>query len=74
MNLRTYFSLNMNLNTRNFINELMSERSDKEIAYDIRLEISRDEILNRIWLEEELQIQIRPELRESIIKIFNKIN
>jgi len=48
--------------------------SDKEIAYDIRLEISRDEILNKIWLSEELQIQIRPELRESIIKNFNKIN
>lgn len=31
--------------------------SDKEIAYDIRLEISRDEILNKIWLSEELQIQ-----------------
>ena len=31
--------------------------SDKEIAYDIRLEISRDEIINKIWLSEELQIQ-----------------
>lgn len=31
--------------------------SEKEIAYDIRLEISRDEILNKIWLSEELQIQ-----------------
>ncbi len=31
--------------------------SVKEIAYDIRLEISRDEILNKIWLSEELQIQ-----------------
>lgn len=73
MNLRTYFSLNMNLNTSNFINQLMSERSE-EIAYDIRLEISRDEILNRIWLGEELQIQVHPELRESIIKSFKKIS
>ena len=31
--------------------------SEKEIAYDIRLEISRDEILHKIWLSEELQIQ-----------------
>ncbi|MBY8989334.1 MAG: hypothetical protein KGD58_01140 [Candidatus Lokiarchaeota archaeon] len=51
----------------------MSERSE-EIAYDIRLEISRDEILNRIWLGEELQIQVHPELRESIIKSFKKIS
>ena len=48
--------------------------SDKEIAYDIRLEISRDEILNEIWLKEELQIQNLPELRKSIINCFNKIN
>ena len=48
--------------------------SDKEIAYDIRLEISRDEILERIWLLEELQVIENPKLRESIIKNFNKIN
>ncbi len=33
------------------------EGTKKEIAYDIRLEISRDEILNQIWFNEELQIQ-----------------
>ncbi|MFX1345788.1 MAG: hypothetical protein ACFFBC_06850 [Promethearchaeota archaeon] len=47
--------------------------SDKEIAYDIRLEISRDEILNRIWLMEELQIQ-SPKMREIIIKNLEKLN
>jgi hypothetical protein len=48
----------------------MSERSE-EIAYDIRLEISRDEILEQIWLLEELQMQ-NPDLREIIISCFNK--
>jgi hypothetical protein len=47
--------------------------SDKEIAYDIRLEISRDEILNRIWLMEELQIQ-SPQMRDTIIKNLKKLN
>ncbi|MFW9942432.1 MAG: hypothetical protein ACFFFT_15445 [Candidatus Thorarchaeota archaeon] len=47
--------------------------SDKEIAYDIKLEISRDEILNRIWLMEELQIQ-SPKMREMIIKNLEKLN
>jgi len=41
--------------------------SEKEIAYDIRLEISRDEILNQIWFNEELQIQPK-KFHNSIIK------
>jgi len=31
--------------------------SDKEIAYDIRLEKILDEVKLKIWLSEELQIQ-----------------
>ena len=31
--------------------------SEKEIAYDIRLEKSLEEIKLKIWLNEELQIQ-----------------
>ena len=33
--------------------------SDKEIAYDLRLEEKLDEILLKIWINEELQIQPR---------------
>ncbi|MFX0080688.1 MAG: hypothetical protein ACFE94_02945 [Candidatus Hodarchaeota archaeon] len=47
--------------------------SDKELAYDIRLEISRDEILKKLWVLEEIQLQ-PPQIRETIIKNFNKIN
>ncbi len=46
---------------------------DKEIAYDIRLEISRDEILKKIWISEEIQLQPLS-MRETIIKNLNKIN
>jgi hypothetical protein len=46
--------------------------SDKEIAYDIRLEISRDEILNKIWLSEELQIQPK-QYHSSIVNNFPKL-
>ncbi|MFX0030023.1 MAG: hypothetical protein ACFE8B_12495 [Candidatus Hermodarchaeota archaeon] len=46
--------------------------SDKEIAYDIRLEISRDEILNKIWLSEELQIQPK-KYHRSIVNNFLKM-
>ena len=48
--------------------------SDKEIAYDIRLEISRDEILDKIWLSEELQIQPKQyhsSIVSNILKITN---
>ncbi|MFX1280280.1 MAG: hypothetical protein ACFFA3_12760 [Promethearchaeota archaeon] len=47
--------------------------SDREIAYNIKLEISRDEILNKIWLEEEIQLQ-PPQIRKLIINNLNKIN
>ena len=46
--------------------------SDKEIAYDIRLEISREEILNKIWLSEELQIQPK-KYHNTIIDNFLKL-
>ncbi len=46
--------------------------SDKEIAYDIRLEISREEILNKIWLSEELQIQPK-QYHNTIIDNFLKL-
>ena len=46
--------------------------SDKEIAYDIRLEISRDEILDKIWLSEELQIQPK-EYHSTIVNTFLKV-
>ena len=46
--------------------------SGKEIAYDIRLEISREEILNKIWLSEELQIQPK-QYHNTIIDNFLKL-
>jgi hypothetical protein len=46
--------------------------SDKEIAYDIRLEISRDEIINKIWLSEELQIQPK-QYHSSIVNNYSKL-
>jgi hypothetical protein len=48
--------------------------SEKEIAYDIRLEISRDEILNKIWLSEELQIQPKKYHNKIIQNYFELTN
>jgi hypothetical protein len=42
--------------------------SDREIAYDVRLEEQLDEIRLRMWLNEELQIQ--PKKYHSTIKKF----
>ncbi len=51
-----------------YCNSIVSEEDIiSEIAYDIRLEFSRAEILNQIWFNEELQIQPK-KLHTSIIK------
>jgi hypothetical protein len=51
-----------------YCNSIVSEEDIiSEIAYDIRLEFSRAEILNQIWFNEELQIQPK-KFHNSIIK------
>jgi len=48
--------------------------SDKEIVYDIRLEKQLDEILNEIWMNEELQIQpksLHPLIVENLLRLIS---
>lgn len=45
--------------------------SDKEIVYDIRLEEKLQEVLDEIWLNEELQImpkQFHSAILENLLK------
>ena len=45
--------------------------SDKEIAYDVRLEEELESIKLKIWLNEELQIQPK-QYHQIIIKNYSK--
>ncbi|MFX1311645.1 MAG: hypothetical protein ACFFHD_03395 [Promethearchaeota archaeon] len=48
--------------------------SEREIAYDLRLEKQLEEIKLRIWMNEELQIQPKhyhPSLKQNFLKFLN---
>ena len=48
--------------------------SEREIAYDLRLEEQLEEIKLRIWMNEELQIQPKhyhSSIKKSFLKILN---
>ena len=49
--------------------------SDREIAYDIRLEEQYEEIRLKMWINEELQIQPKKyhsQIKENSMKILNQ--